>query len=112
MKKIISILIFLFVASATYAQSQEIAIKTSARCGTCKKAIHKALSHEKGIRSAELNLEDQVILVSYNPDKTSPEKIRQAISMVGYDADDVPADENAYNRLADCCKKDAEVHED
>jgi hypothetical protein len=43
--------------------------------------------------------------VTYNKGKTSPEKIRKAISKVGYDADNVTADPKAYSKLDACCKK-------
>jgi hypothetical protein len=52
--------------------------------------------------------------VTYKKSKTSPEKIRKAISKVGYDADDVTADPKAYSKLDACCKKpddpDADPH--
>ena len=39
-----------------------------------------------------------------NTDKTSPEEIKEAISKLGYDADEVKADSAAYNKLPSCCK--------
>ena len=43
--------------------------------------------------------------VTYKPSKTTPDKIRKAISDAGYDADDVTAEETAYKRLPKACKK-------
>lgn len=45
------------------------------------------------------------IKVVYNTKKTNVDNIRQAISKLGYDADDVKADIVAYEGLDDCCKK-------
>lgn len=108
-------LLFLFSATLR-AQGQgmqkpaEVKIKTSAVCGMCKDRIEKGLAFEKGVKSSELDLETKILTVNYRPDKTNPEKLRTAVSKLGYDADKVPADEKAYAKLPACCKKDAEEH--
>ncbi len=80
-------------------------IKTSAQCEICKETIEKALAYERGVLASDLNLQTKLVKVIYNPLKTTPEKIRKAISMSGYDADQVLADPRAYKRLPKCCKK-------
>ena len=99
-------ILFLFCSSIIYAQSDTLRVQTSAECGTCKKKLEKELLFEKGVRSANLNLDNKVITVVYSADKTNADKIRAAISKVGYAADSIPADKKAYNRLPDCCKID------
>ena len=86
-------------------KSETIRIKTSSQCDMCKERIEEVLAFERGVKSSELDLETQVVTVTYKAGKTTPEKIRKAISKVGYDADDVPADEKAYKKLPACCKK-------
>ena len=88
----------------------EIKIKTSAVCGMCKDRIEQGLAFEKGIKDVSLDVETKIATVKYNPGKTTPDEIRKAISKLGYDADDVPADEKAYEKLPKCCKKDAPKH--
>lgn len=97
-------------AQETKKKSEEITIKTSAVCSMCKQNIEKAMAYEKGVKSSNLDVKSQTLMVKYNPKKTSPEKIKKAISMTGYDADDVPADPKAYEGLNACCKKDKGVH--
>ena len=103
--------IFLFAAllgtSAVNAGPviDSLQIKTSSQCDMCKERIEEALAFEKGVKSSELDLETKVVTVSYRASKTTPEKIRKAISKVGYDADDVAADGKAYEKLPACCKK-------
>jgi mercuric ion binding protein len=87
------------------AQVAEIKIKTSATCEMCKETIEKNLAFEKGVKKSVVDVDTKVVTVTYNPEKTTPEKIRIAISKIGYDADDVPADTKAYKKLDDCCKK-------
>ncbi|HRY33215.1 MAG TPA: heavy metal-associated domain-containing protein [Bacteroidales bacterium] len=88
----------------------EISVKTSAVCGMCKERIEKGLAFEKGVKEASLDLKTKMVTVTYKVRKTDPDKIRKAISRLGYDADDVPADEKAYGKLPACCKKDAAPH--
>ena len=83
----------------------EIKIKTSAQCEKCKATIEKALAFEKGVKSSNLNVDTKVCTVKYDATKTTPDKIKLAISKVGYDADAVKADPKAYAKLASCCKK-------
>jgi hypothetical protein len=44
--------------------------------------------------------------VTYKTKKTNPEALRKAISMAGYQADEMPANQAAFDALSDCCKKD------
>ena len=108
MKKISSILIILFLAAGLYAADgkfETIRIKTSSQCDMCKERIEEALAFEKGVKKAELDVETQICTVTYKKGKTTPEKIRKAISKAGYDADEVAADPKAYAKLDACCKK-------
>ncbi|WP_448530427.1 heavy-metal-associated domain-containing protein [Raineya sp.] len=114
MKKFAFLFALMFVAIFAFAQEtadlQEVQIKTSAVCGMCKKKIEKDLSYEKGVVSADLNVETKIVTVKYNPKKTSVAKIKKAINKAGYDADELPANPKAYNKLPECCKKDNKVH--
>jgi periplasmic mercuric ion binding protein len=106
MKYIILSICSMMMLQAAYAQDQKIVIKTTVQCDECKTKVEDALLFEKGIRSAEVNIDSQEVSVIYNPEKTDPDKIRKAISLVGYDADSIPADPKAYKRLKPCCSKD------
>jgi len=94
-------------------KTAEIKIKTSSQCDMCKERIEEALAFEKGVKKAELNIETKIVTVSYKKGKTDPAALRKAISKVGYDADDVVANKDAYSKLPACCKKpDDPDHED
>jgi periplasmic mercuric ion binding protein len=86
-------------------KTKVISIKTTAVCGSCKARIEKALTSVDGVEAAILNLNNQKVKVKYDPAKTSPEQIRAAVASTGYNADDVKANEEAYNKLPGCCKK-------
>lgn len=98
--------------AAQKSKSETINIKVSSQCSMCKENIERALAFEKGVSKSNVDLEKNEVAVTYKPNKTSPEAIKKAISLSGYDADDVAADPKAYKKLADCCKKpeDREDH--
>ncbi|MGB3616671.1 MAG: heavy-metal-associated domain-containing protein [Catalinimonas sp.] len=104
--------LFLLVPAVASAQTEEMHIKTSAVCGMCKYNIERSLAFEKGVKTADLDVETQMLTVTYLPKKTDPDRIRRAVTGVGYDADSLPAQPRAYERLDACCKKDQPVHFD
>jgi len=97
--------VMLSFSMKSFSQTVEIKIKTSSQCEMCKETIEKAMAYEHGVVSSDLNVETQMLTVKYKSKKTTPEKIRIAVSKVGYDADDVAADQKAYEQLSPCCKK-------
>lgn len=86
-------------------KTQKTEIQTSAQCSMCKDRIEKGLAFEKGVKSVDLDLETKIVSIEYRTDKTNTDKLRAAISKIGYDADDLAADEKAYDNLPECCKK-------
>lgn len=118
MKKLIFLLLACFgltrAASAQQVPQKvaQVQIHTSAVCGMCKETLEKAMAYEKGVQTSELDVASQMLTIVYRPDKTSVEKLRIAVARTGYDADSVKADPRAYQRLDECCKKEAGVHLD
>jgi copper chaperone CopZ len=87
-----------------------VEIQTSAVCGMCKKRLEHDISFEKGVKSVDLNDETKVLTVKFKKGKNSKEKIKKAITKVGYDADEMPANKKAYDALPECCKKFNDPH--
>ncbi|MGA3014511.1 MAG: heavy metal-associated domain-containing protein [Bacteroidales bacterium] len=83
----------------------EIKVKTSSICSQCKNRIEQGMAYEKGIKDINLDVDSKIATITYNPLKTNPAEIRLAISKLGYDADTIPANKDAYNKLPPCCKK-------
>lgn len=108
--KTVFVLLSIFFATNIFAQSstiQSVDIQTSAVCGQCKKTIESALENTEGVKLAMLNSKTKVVTVRYYSDKVTEEAIKKALTMIGYDADNIPADKNAYENLHECCKKEA-----
>jgi len=108
----ITILLTFILINQSFAQQKpvevdggfKIEIQTSAICEMCKEALEYDLTFEKGVKSAELNLEDKVMSIVYNPKKTDADILRKRISLVGYNADNIKRDSTAYENLPFCCK--------
>ena len=82
---------------------QEITIPT-AQCGMCVARIDKALNGVDGILKYKVELKSYKVKVKYNSDKISLQSIEQLISKTGYQANNLTADVEAYNKLSMCCR--------
>lgn len=98
------------LAQEKKSKTETVEIKSSVVCGMCKEKIEKELAFEKGVKAIDVNLKAQIVTVTFNPKKTDKEKIKVAITKIGYDADDLIAEEKAYSKLPACCKKDVAPH--
>lgn len=95
------------------AQSKKtdtITIKASVVCKQCKDRIENGLAFEKGVKDVVVDLETKTVTIRYNTKSTTPDDLRRKISKLGYDADNIPCDKVAYEKLPPCCKKDAPKH--
>jgi periplasmic mercuric ion binding protein len=110
MKKLILILVAVFTVISVNAQKEKKVmdtIMTSSECGMCKITIEDGLNYVKGISFAELDVPTKKLVVKYKVSLITLEEIRILVSNLGYDADDLEANEEAYNNLPKCCKKGA-----
>lgn len=116
MKKIQLIIIgfLLFSGISGFAQDSksdqdksivEVEFQTSAQCNDCKERIEKNMAFEKGVKYVNLDLETKKVTIKYKSGKTDEDRLKTAISKIGYDADDVEADPKAYAKLPACCQK-------
>jgi len=107
MKKVIGIIMMMFVfqgMAQNLKKVEVIEIQTSALCGECKERIEDKLNFTKGVKFAELNLENKVLTVKYKTKKIDEAQIKTIISMIGYHADDVKRDKESFEALPGCCR--------
>ena len=98
-------LFFLSIGAFAQGENKEAKFATSAQCEMCKDRIEKAMLKTKGILKAEVNESSKELTVAYDPKLIDEDKIKKAVSKVGYDAGDVKANPGAYKKLPKCCKK-------
>lgn len=84
-------------------QEAKISVPT-VQCGTCQKNIESALEELEGVKSAKVELDAKIALVSYDMQKADLAALENAIAMAGYDANSTKRDSTAYAELDACCK--------
>ncbi len=94
------------IGSAQVKASLTAKIKTpNIGCEDCKNRIETYLKRYDGVTFVQVNWHQKTTTVKYLTDRINIEEIKTAIANCGYDADDVPATPDAYNRLPKTCKK-------
>lgn len=110
---------FLFsVNSFAETKLEECNIKTNAHCGDCKSKIEKALKKQGGVMSTNLNLDNKIVTVKYDPNKTNTDKLISAITTAGYTAELVSnkneikseSSTKANSSKGDCCKSGVKAY--
>ena len=97
--------------TALFSQAQVKALQTAkiktptVGCEDCKTRIETYLNRHDGITYMQVNWRQKNVTVKYLIDRINIEEIKTAIANCGYDADDIPANEDSYKRLPKTCKK-------
>ena len=105
MKKYFLSIVILFSCFVFFSQNSEISvIQTSAQCNDCKDRIEGKLNYTKGVKFAELDMENKKVTVKYSSKKISLQKIKETIAAIGYDADEVKAKQEDILKLPKCCQ--------
>ena len=111
--KLMLLVTIFFISNVAVAQqktTQKAVIKTNIYCDHCKECETCGLKFKDhmlkitGVKMYELDEKKMTITVYYNSKKTDLATIKKAISKLGYDADDVKAEPQAYENLDGCCK--------
>jgi len=96
-----------FMVYAQKATEETITIKSVIACQKCVDRIQKDLPYlAKGIKTVKADVATNEIVVTYKTDKTTPDAIRKAITTIGYDADNMKADEAAFKKLPEHCRQE------
>lgn len=109
----LSLLLVVCAISTGFSQQQKVSgkavIKTPAvLCDVCKERLEFFISHEAGVTSVKVNTRQKTTTVTWLNDRTTLENIKVAIANLGYDADDIEAEEGSFKRLP----KDCKLHKD
>jgi copper chaperone CopZ len=74
------------------------------QCNMCKKTIEGDLKKLEGVNAVNVVIKEKVAKVTYDKSKTDVGSIEGVIISAGYQANDQPANKEAYEKLDDCCK--------
>lgn len=109
MKKTILAIFAIFIGFVSNAQQKKpVTVKVNTptvQCDMCKKKIEEYLMYEEGITKVLVDYKQKKTTVTYLTDRTNLENIKTAIANTGYDADEIKAAPDAYDKLPKCCKK-------
>ena len=110
LKIIVIALMAVVLVSNSQAQTQAVSkatktekLKVSGNCEQCKSRIEKAAKTD-GVTKAEWSTESKILVVTFDPSKTSLEQIGKKVAASGHDNEKAKADEKAYSALPGCCK--------
>ena len=95
----------LLMPTLGYSQKKVSEIKSSPQCGMCVEKIEEKLNYTKGIVWSKVNLETSTIIVKYKTKKISLTQVKETISNIGYDADEIQANKVVMMELPQCCQK-------
>ncbi|MFM7672680.1 MAG: heavy-metal-associated domain-containing protein [Bacteroidota bacterium] len=74
-------------------------------CEACKTRVETYLKRHDGLLEVNVNFRKGETRVKFLSDRTDIEQLKTAIANCGFDADDVTANPEAYQRLPKSCKK-------
>ena len=105
----LSFIAIFYFCSVGIAQQQKVSgkavIKTpTVLCDKCKDRVEFFVSHEIGVTSVKVNIKQKTTTVTWLNDRTTLENIKVAIANLGFDADDIEAEETAFKRLPKDCR--------
>lgn len=110
MKRIgISLIGLMLCANFLMAQTKPVEKATfktpQVQCEEGKLYLEERMIREYGITAVNANFQKRSTTVTWLTDRTTAENIKVIFSYLGFDADDVTADEIAFKKLPACCKK-------
>lgn len=105
MKNLILIMLILS-ASFVFAADQlkKESIKTSAVCDMCKDRIESQLGKVDGIKKVTLDLDKNEVDVEFDEKVITKETIKEKLTDIGYDADNLKKSKKAFKKLPKCCQ--------
>ncbi len=95
MKKLFTLLMLAATLSVSAKDLKTLVVTTQPQmhCDNCERRIKGNLRFEKGVKKIETSIEAQRITITYDADKTTPEKIIQRFQKFGYEATEMKPDE-------------------
>lgn len=111
-KSALLVLTVFLISNTAMAQktNQKAIIKTTLHCDHCKECETCGLKFKTemlkitGVKMYELDDKAMTFTIYYNPKKTTLQAIKEGISKLGYDADEIKATADGIASLDGCCK--------
>ena len=79
-----TVLIFNAQNQSKEKKNSEVTFYVGMHCAACKERIEKNIPFEKGVKDLEVDLEKKEVTIIFNPQKTTIEKLKNAVIELGY----------------------------
>ena len=83
---------------------QTVTIQTNGVCQKCTDKFKENVPYFKGVKSYNYDMKTAKLTINYDAKRTNPDQLRQEVSKLGYNADNVKADPAARAKLPACCR--------
>lgn len=109
MKKMMLSIALMLVALGAMAEKKTVTLYIhDMECKNCQAKVENTLAFEKGVRSLDFDLEKRQVTITYNDEKTSVEKLQQALLKYNkYGSQVVVECETPCKEQSACCQKKA-----
>ena len=97
------LIVMSFCSINLFSQTKTDTVKVWGNCDDCKDKIEHA-AKKGGATSADWNMDNFMLVINYEPGKTSALDIEKSVAAIGYDTQNVKADDAAYKKLPKCCQ--------
>ena len=90
-------------SSMNKASTKTESFKVFGKCDMCKSRIEKIVKAE-GLTEAAWDAKTQMLVVTFNPSKTSKDALSKKLASVGHDTEKYRATGEVYANLPGCCQ--------
>ena len=103
--KVLSLLTVLLITVSVFAVNKSATFTVKGGdCDECKTYIEESALSVYGVAIADWDKESKELQVVFDDSKTNVDAIQQAIAKRGNDTPNHKTDNEAYNKLPECCK--------
>ena len=106
MKKIMLVTAMVALCMGAFAKDIKTVVFTTTpqmHCENCEKKNKGNLRFEKGVKDIQTNIDEQTVTVTYDADKTTPEKIQKGFEKFKYQARQLKDGEKVQKHEGEAC---------
>lgn len=105
-KLLFSVISMFFALSVSAKDIKTVVFTTTPQmhCENCENKIKNNVRFVKGVKTIVTSIEAQTVTITYDADKTSPEKISQGFAKIGYTVKEVKEGEKVKRDTQEKCK--------
>lgn len=111
MKRILLFTLSVVFAMTALAKDIKTLVLTTTpqmHCENCENKIKNNVRFVRGVKTIDTNVEAQTVTITYDADKTTPEKIKEGFAKIGYTVKEVTPDTQSAAQPAQSVAQPAE----